>query len=205
MTSPTICSIFWDLFIREGYQYDSIFNWSVQRAQDDNALGSSSKVSHIHTHSHGHGRRKRIQEVDDDHASDRKSSRAMLNTTHPWSLLGSVRIHTRCNRPLQRLLQRPLQELLGSIEFEATMLNFGRQFWDRRPCSVCPKYSQAIREVEGRCRGVQPSCYDRTCVGAAEQGSVGYVWFCIVLTTSTLVLVQLINVPLPSHPTSSQL
>jgi casein kinase I family protein HRR25 len=55
--------LFRDLFVREGYQYDYVFDWSVQRgAPDDNAVGSSSKVS---------GRRKVVHEEDDHRASDR--------------------------------------------------------------------------------------------------------------------------------------
>src|ERR1700683_1294837 len=36
-----ICKLFHDLFFREGYQYNYIFNWSVQRAQDDGSAGTS--------------------------------------------------------------------------------------------------------------------------------------------------------------------
>lgn len=55
--------LFRDLFVREGYQYDYVFDWSVQRgAPDDTA--SSSKTG---------GRRKVVQEEDEHRASDRMS------------------------------------------------------------------------------------------------------------------------------------
>lgn len=57
--------LFRDLFVREGYQYDYVFDWSVQRgAQDDQTAGSSSKAG-------GAGRRKVVQEDDEHRASDR--------------------------------------------------------------------------------------------------------------------------------------
>ena len=44
-----LCKLFRDLFIREGFQYDYVFDWSVQRgAPDGNAPGSSSKWSSLH-------------------------------------------------------------------------------------------------------------------------------------------------------------
>lgn len=56
--------LFRDLFVREGYQYDYIFDWSVQRtAQDDpNGASSSTKTA---------ARRKVVQEEDEHRASDR--------------------------------------------------------------------------------------------------------------------------------------
>ncbi|KAJ3543866.1 hypothetical protein NMY22_g2983 [Coprinellus aureogranulatus] len=52
--------LFRDLFVREGYQYDYVFDWSVQRgAQDDQAAASGSKA--------GTGRRKVVQEPEEDH------------------------------------------------------------------------------------------------------------------------------------------
>ena len=45
---PDYCylrKVFRDLFVREGYQYDYVFDWSVQRgAQDDQTAWSSSKA-----------------------------------------------------------------------------------------------------------------------------------------------------------------
>ena len=56
--------LFRDLFVREGYQYDYVFDWSVQRgAQEDGVQGSSSKP--------GVPRRKVVQEEDEHRASDR--------------------------------------------------------------------------------------------------------------------------------------
>ena len=49
---------FCDLFVREGYQYDYVFDWSVQRAQDDGSGKSGT-------------RRKVVQEDDEHRASDR--------------------------------------------------------------------------------------------------------------------------------------
>jgi casein kinase I family protein HRR25 len=56
--------LFRDLFVREGYQYDYVFDWSVQRgAQEDNGASSSAKAAA--------GRRKVVQEEEDHRASDR--------------------------------------------------------------------------------------------------------------------------------------
>ncbi|KAJ7492162.1 kinase-like domain-containing protein [Mycena latifolia] len=56
--------LFRDLFVREGYQYDYVFDWSVQRgAQDDGSAGPS-KVA-------AGGRRKVVQDEEDHRASDR--------------------------------------------------------------------------------------------------------------------------------------
>jgi casein kinase I family protein HRR25 len=61
--------LFRDLFVREGFQYDYMFDWSVQRtAQDDPNNPSGSKTT---------ARRKVVQEVEDHRASDR-----MLVTPH---------------------------------------------------------------------------------------------------------------------------
>ncbi|KAJ6475716.1 kinase-like domain-containing protein [Mycena vitilis] len=50
--------LFRDLFVHEGYQYDYVFDWSVQHgAQDDGTAGSSKAA--------GGGRRKVVQEEDD--------------------------------------------------------------------------------------------------------------------------------------------
>jgi len=57
--------LFRDLFVREGYQYDYVFDWSVQRgARDDGTQASTSKI--------GIPRRKVVQEEEDPRgASDR--------------------------------------------------------------------------------------------------------------------------------------
>ncbi|KAJ6520309.1 kinase-like domain-containing protein [Mycena sanguinolenta] len=56
--------LFRDLFVREGYQYDYVFDWSVQRsAQDDGSAGTSKTAAS--------GRRKVVQEDEDPRASDR--------------------------------------------------------------------------------------------------------------------------------------
>ena len=56
--------LFRDLFVREGHQYDYVFDWSVQRgAQEEGGQGSSSKS--------GVPRRKVVQEEDEHRASDR--------------------------------------------------------------------------------------------------------------------------------------
>lgn len=56
--------LFRDLFVREGYQYDYIFDWSVQRnTQEDAGASSGSKPPA--------GRRKVVQEEDEHRASDR--------------------------------------------------------------------------------------------------------------------------------------
>ncbi|KAF7347425.1 Kinase-like protein [Mycena venus] len=56
--------LFRDLFVREGYQYDYVFDWSVQRgAQDDGSAGTSKGAAS--------GRRKVVQEEEDHRASDR--------------------------------------------------------------------------------------------------------------------------------------
>ena len=52
--------LFRDLFVREGYQYDYVFDWSVQRGAQEE--GSSSK---------GATRRKVVQEEDEPRTSDR--------------------------------------------------------------------------------------------------------------------------------------
>ncbi len=54
--------LFRDLFVREGYQYDYVFDWSMQRAMDEGA-GSSNKATA--------GRRKVLQEGEDDRGNDR--------------------------------------------------------------------------------------------------------------------------------------
>ncbi|KAF5368522.1 hypothetical protein D9758_002451 [Tetrapyrgos nigripes] len=53
--------LFRDLFVREGYQYDYVFDWSVQRTQEDGA-GSSKG---------GTGRRKVVNEDEEHRQSDR--------------------------------------------------------------------------------------------------------------------------------------
>ena len=54
--------LFRDLFVRDGYQYDYVFDWSVQRTtQDDNAPSRFKTAA----------RRKVVQEDDDHRASDR--------------------------------------------------------------------------------------------------------------------------------------
>lgn len=57
--------LFRDLFVREGFQYDYVFDWSVQRgAQDEaTAAGSSAKAPA--------GRRKVVQEEDGPRTSER--------------------------------------------------------------------------------------------------------------------------------------
>lgn len=56
--------LFRDLFVREGFQYDYVFDWSVQRgAPEDGSAGTSQKASA--------GRRKVVQEEEDHRASDR--------------------------------------------------------------------------------------------------------------------------------------
>lgn len=57
--------LFRDLFVREGYQYDYVFDWSVQRgAQDDGSAGTSGQKTAA-------GRRKVVQDDEDHRASDR--------------------------------------------------------------------------------------------------------------------------------------
>jgi casein kinase I family protein HRR25 len=57
--------LFRDLFVREGYQYDYVFDWSVQRgAQEDGSAGTSGQKG-------GAGRRKVVQDEEDHRASDR--------------------------------------------------------------------------------------------------------------------------------------
>ena len=56
--------LFRDLFVREGFQYDYVFDWSVQRgAQDEANAGSSNKAAA--------GRRKVVQEEEEPRVSDR--------------------------------------------------------------------------------------------------------------------------------------
>ncbi|KAF8140632.1 kinase-like domain-containing protein [Boletus edulis] len=56
--------LFRDLFVREGFQYDYVFDWSVQRnAADDGSTGASQKAAA--------GRRKVVQEEEEHRASDR--------------------------------------------------------------------------------------------------------------------------------------
>ena len=56
--------LFRDLFVREGFQYDYVFDWSVQRgAPDDGSTGASQKASA--------GRRKVVQEEEEHRTSDR--------------------------------------------------------------------------------------------------------------------------------------
>ena len=54
--------LFRDLFVREGYQYDYVFDWSMQRAMEDG--GSSSQKA-------AQGRRKVLQEEEEHRVSDR--------------------------------------------------------------------------------------------------------------------------------------
>jgi len=56
--------LFRDLFVREGYQYDYVFDWSVQRSVQDNGAGPSKS---------GAGRRKVVQEEEapEPRSSDR--------------------------------------------------------------------------------------------------------------------------------------
>ena len=54
--------IFRDLFVREGFQYDYVFDWSMQRAMED--CGSSSQKA-------TQGRRKVLQEEEEHRVSDR--------------------------------------------------------------------------------------------------------------------------------------
>lgn len=56
--------LFRDLFVREGYQYDYVFDWSVQRnAQDDASATASVKAPA--------GRRKVVQEEEQEPRTDR--------------------------------------------------------------------------------------------------------------------------------------
>ena len=56
--------LFRGLFIREGFQYDYVFDWSVQRgAPEEGSAGASQKA--------GAGRRKVVQEEEEHRASDR--------------------------------------------------------------------------------------------------------------------------------------
>lgn len=52
--------LFRDMFVRESYQYDYVFDWRVQMTQED---GGSGKATH--------GRRKVVQEEDEHPQSDR--------------------------------------------------------------------------------------------------------------------------------------
>ena len=54
--------IFRDLFVREGFQYDYVFDWSMQRAMDEGASSSNKATA---------GRRKVLQEGEDDRGNDR--------------------------------------------------------------------------------------------------------------------------------------
>ena len=54
--------LFRDLFVREGFQYDYMFDWSVQRTAEDPSNPSGSKTT---------ARRKVVQEEEDRRASDR--------------------------------------------------------------------------------------------------------------------------------------
>ena len=50
--------LFRDLFVREGYQYDYVFDWSVQRTQPEEGQSSSSKVT---------GTRRKVVQEEEDH------------------------------------------------------------------------------------------------------------------------------------------
>ena len=54
--------LFRDLFVREGYQYDYVFDWSMQRAMDEGASSSNKATA---------GRRKVLQEEEEHRVSDR--------------------------------------------------------------------------------------------------------------------------------------
>ena len=54
--------LFRDLFVREGYQYDYVFDWSMQRAMDEGASSSNKATP---------GRRKVLQEEEEHRPSDR--------------------------------------------------------------------------------------------------------------------------------------
>ena len=54
--------LFRDLFVREGFQYDYMFDWNVQRTQDDPSNPSGSKAT---------AHRKVVQEKEDCHANHR--------------------------------------------------------------------------------------------------------------------------------------
>jgi casein kinase I family protein HRR25 len=55
--------LFRDLFVREGFQYDYVFDWSVQRGAQDDGASTSQKATT--------GRRKVVQEEEEHRASDR--------------------------------------------------------------------------------------------------------------------------------------
>ena len=54
--------LFRDLFVREGYQYDYVFDWSMQRAVEEGASSSGKATT---------GRRKGFQEEEEHRVSDR--------------------------------------------------------------------------------------------------------------------------------------
>ena len=54
--------LFRDLFVREGYQYDYVFDWSVHRGQDEASGSTSAKAG---------GRRKVVQEEEEPRMPDR--------------------------------------------------------------------------------------------------------------------------------------
>lgn len=54
--------LFRDLFVREGFQYDYVFDWSVQRGTQEEAASTSKATA---------GRRKVVQEEEEPRASDR--------------------------------------------------------------------------------------------------------------------------------------
>ena len=61
---PYLRKLFRDLFVREGYQYDYVFDWNVQRgAMEDGSAGTSGQKAAA-------GRRKVVQDDGDHRASD---------------------------------------------------------------------------------------------------------------------------------------
>jgi casein kinase I family protein HRR25 len=68
--------LFRDLFVREGYQYDYVFDWSVQRSVPDDSVPSGS------TKATG-GRRKVVQEEEEQHRASDRMYAHIFNSSRP--------------------------------------------------------------------------------------------------------------------------
>lgn len=89
---PYLRKLFRDLSVREGYQYDYVFDWSMQRAMDEGA-GSSNKTTA--------GRREVLQDgAEDDCGGKDVSLRRNSRFAHLYSLGTGCAPTTANSRPL---------------------------------------------------------------------------------------------------------
>ena len=83
--------LFRDLFVREGFQYDYMFDWSAQRAQDNPSNPSGSKTT---------ARRKVVQEEENRRASDRVLVNSRISS-NVWLICPSYRLRSHARQAQQ--------------------------------------------------------------------------------------------------------